>query len=695
MHKEDRKYINREIGWLSFNERVLQEAADPRNPIIERIKFLGIFSSNLDEFFRVRVATIKRMVDAEVNAKALIGESPEIILDEIQEIVLTLQNKFDTTYENILRELKNNKIFIINEKELTPDQEEFVKAYFQQEVRPSLFPVMLDDLAQFPILDDHSIYLAVLLGKKEQSKAARHALIEVPTEVLSRFLVLPKKDGNRFIILLDDVIRANLKEIFSIFDFKYFDAYTIKLTRDAELDIEDDITISFLEKISKGLKKREKGVPVRFIYDSEIPESFMKVLVKKNNITSTDSLIPGGRYHNFKDFMEFPSLGLSNLQYRPFPVLPHRDINARTSMFNIIRKKDILFHYPYQSFNHFIDLLREASIDPKVVSIKISLYRLAKNSNVVNALINAARNGKAVTVVMELQARFDEKANIYWTDMLREEGVKILYGVPDLKVHAKLLLITRKEKGSLFNYVNASTGNYNEETARLYCDLSFFTADKKITGEVEKIFEFFEKNYKTGRYEHLLVSPFYMRNSLVRLIKVEIDNARSGKEAYIILKVNNLVDQRMTDKLYEASKAGVKISLIVRGACSLVPGVPGWSENIQGVSIVDKLLEHSRIFVFANGGQEKIYLSSGDWMTRNLDGRVEIACPIYDPGIKRELMDYLNIQLRDNTKAREMKGAQDNRYKRSPGKRLVRSQLDFFKYLQKKNIKTIKEHNEG
>lgn len=688
------KYIVRDISWLSFNERVLQEAADPETPLIERLKFLGIFSSNLDEFFRVRVATIKRMAAAGKKARALIGDYPEEILNDIQHIVLEQQDRIDIIFQDILRELRTRGIFLVNETQLTPAESDFAREYFHGEVRARLFPLMLDYLDSFPELDDHSIYLAVRLLKKETSEKPRHSLIAVPSDVLSRFVVLPRNDGEVRIILLDDIIRVGLEDIFSSFDFRIFDAYTIKLTRDAELDIEDDITISFMENISKSLKKRERGAPVRFVYDARIPEPFLKSLMRRLKLSTTDTQVPGGRYHNLKDFMGFPAVGKPDLRYAPLPSLPHPDLGSHGSVMAVMRNKDILLNYPFHTFNHFIDLLREASIDPKVVSIKISLYRLARNSNVVNALINAARNGKQVMVVMELQARFDEKANIYWADRMMEEGVKLLYGVPDLKVHAKLLLITRREQGNLMNYVNVSTGNYNEATARIYSDHSYFTTDKRISDEVEKTFRFFERNYRTASYEHLLVAPFSMRDGLCELIDREKHNAKKGRPAWIRLKLNSLSDTRMIDKLYSASQAGVKIEMIIRGICCLVPGVPGLSENISAISIVDRFLEHSRIFAFCNNNQPKYFISSADLMDRNLDRRVEIICPIYDNQIQNELAAFLDLQFRDSVKARVLDGTGENRYRRLSGQEPVRSQLALYE-MHKAKYDNGKKKREG
>jgi polyphosphate kinase len=676
------RYINRDLSWLSFNERVLQEASDPLTPLIERVKFLGIFSSNMDEFFRVRVATVKRMERAGKKAREFIGISPKKLLESIETTVLKLQNRFDETYCDIRDELESNNIFIIDESRLTKAQGEFVRIWFHDKVRPVLFPVMIDDLEQFPELKDHAIYLGVCLRKQKDSKRIRHAIIEVPSNILPRFLVLPKEGDKTFIILLDDVIRFGLDLIFSLFGYTQYEAYTIKVTRDAELDLDDDITKSFFENMSRSLKQRKWGDPVRFIYDSAMPVGLLKLFTRRLNLTSTDTLIPGGRYHNFKDFMKFPFVGTPELRYEQMPPLPHPDLDIRTSMLSVIKKRDVLLHYPYQSFTHIIDLLREASLDPRVVTIKMTLYRVAELSGIINALIRAVRNGKKVTVVIELQARFDEEANIYWTSTLREEGVHIIHGVPNLKVHSKLCLISRIERGSRFNYAAVGTGNFNENTARVYSDHCLLTADTRITDEVYNTFEFFESNYKVFSYENLVVSPFYMRLRMGALIDSEIANANKGREAMITIKTNSLHDQGLIDRLYQASRAGVRVRCIVRGICSLVPGITGLSENITVVSIVDRFLEHSRIFVFHNNGDEKYFISSADWMTRNVDRRVEVGCPIYDKRIKRELREFLDIQLKDNTKARILDARQENKYKRKPDAKPVRAQIDFYRHIQ-------------
>ena len=683
--KKQKQYINREVSWLSFNERVLQEAADPATPLIERVKFLGIFSSNLDEFFRVRVATLKRMYKENRKAKVLLGEDPATVLNQIEDTVLRLQNRFDIIYNDIICELEKNNIRVITRQKLSPEQREFALEYFQEYVRPLLFPVMIDDLEQFPMLRNDAIYLAVVLKKKKSSRRSYHALIEVPSHIISRFLVLPKVGEITSITLLDDVIRLGLDLIFSLLGYTHFESYTIKMTRDAELDLDDDITKSFFENMSHSLKQRKTGVPVRLVYDQRLPMEYLKLLITKNHLKNTDAMIPGGRYHNFKDFMGFPPVGAPGLRYDAMPPVPHPDLDPRKSILAMIKKKDILLHYPYQSFNQMIDFLREASIDPKVNSIKMTLYRVASHSSVVNALIRAVRNGKQVTVVIELQARFDEEANIYWTDKLREEGVRIIHGVPNLKVHCKVCLISRIERGSTVLYANFATGNYNEKTARIYSDHGLFTADKRLTREAVKLFEFFESNYKTHRYTHLMVSPFFMRLRMTAHIKQEIVNARAGKEAYIILKMNSLFDKEMIDLLYKASQAGVKISLIVRGICALIPGIPGMSENITAISIIDRFLEHSRIYIFCNGGDERYYISSADWMTRNIDRRIEVTCPIYDPAIQRELREFIDIQLSDNTKARLLTADMANEYRRDHDAAEVRAQYEIYHLLCRKN----------
>lgn len=682
MADKQTKYVNREISWLSFNDRVLQEAADPTVPLIERLKFMGIYSSNLDEFFRVRVGTLKRMVNVGIKRKHVLGGSPKKILDEIQKKVIIQRKQFDEIFSDLHNELESKKIFIVDEKELNHEQGEFVHNYFEREVRPRLVPIMLNSVPTFPYLKNQVIYLAIYLSKKNDPQKVEYALLEVPADVLPRFIALPKVADKEYIIMLDDVIRLGLKDVFDIFDYDTFDAYTIKLTRDAELDIEDDITHSLLEKISKSVKRRAYGQPVRFVYDREIPEDLLDFVLKRNNMKKFDNLIPGGRYHGARDFINFPNIGLTTLEYKKEPILPHQVLEKHKSFFEVMREKDVLLHYPYHSFQYTMDLLREAAIDPKVKTIHMTLYRVAKNSNVINALINAAGNGKSVTVLLELKARFDEEANINWTKKLEEEGVHLIESLPGLKVHAKLCLIGRQEGKKLAHYAILGTGNFNEETAKIYSDHALFTSDKRIVREVEKVFEFLNNNYKTYNYKHLIVSPSFMRKRFIKLIKNEIKNAEAGKEAYIYAKLNSLVDQVMIDKLYQASQAGVKVKMSVRGICSLVPGVTGLSKNIEVVSIVDKYLEHSRIFIFCNGEDEKYYISSADWMVRNLDNRVEVAVPIYDKYVQKELKEFLELQFRDNLKARIINKKQDNVVRNNTAKGKWRAQDDIYDYLK-------------
>jgi polyphosphate kinase len=679
MKKENLPIVNRDISWLAFNDRVMQEANDTTVPLLERLKFLGIVSSNRDEFFRVRVATIKRMMRLGPRGEEILGEDPAELLDKIQSIIVKQQETFDESYEQILSELERNGIFITNERQLTAEQGQFVRNYFKDNIQPALVPILLDNVKQFPALKDKSIYFFVVMKRKNTK--ARHALLEIPSDTLSRFLVLP--EGNKYVILLDDIIRYCLDDLFFNFEYESSSAYTVKITRDAELDLEQDVTKSLVKKVAESIKRRKKGVPTRLVYDEEMPADALTFLLKSIRFSKDDQPIAGGRYHNFVDFIKFPSLNKSELKFQSIEQLPHPDIPPRTSILKMIKKKDILLSFPYQSYTHIIDLLREASIDPKVTNIQITLYRLAKNSHIVNALINAIKNGKQVTAVVELQARFDEEANIRWANKLNDEGVKVIYGVPGLKLHSKLFVITRKEQNKEVHYAHVGTGNFNEDTAKLYSDHSILTCDKRITEEVLRLFQFYNDNYKTGSYKNLVVSPFFTRKRYVQLINKEIEFAQEGKEAFMILKMNSLTDPEMIKKLYEASQAGVKIRLIVRSICSLVPGVKGWSENIKAISIVDKFLEHARVFVFNQGGDKKVFLSSADWMTRNIDHRSEVGLPVFDETLKKQLLDILELQWSDNTKARIINETQDNEYKSSRTKLKFRAQDSIYQYLKR------------
>ncbi len=680
--------ISKETSWLSFNERVLQEAADPTVPLMERVRFLGIFSSNMDEFFRVRVASLKRLVRVGKRSRTSEGHNPRQVLKAVQKIAVAMYQTFDATYGELLKELAQHRINFVDEKGLDEKQEEFVKSYFHSHVRPRVTPIMIDQIKRLPAMRDDSTYLVACLRKKPNSTRAAYALIEVPSHVLPRFVILPPRRDQRYVMFLDDVIRVGLKYIFGVFHYSSFEAYAIKFSRDAELDFDDDIWSSYVKRVSRGLKLRKEGRPVRFLHDASLPRAPLQILTNKLRLGQDDPLISGGRYHNLRDLMKFPDLGLSTECYEPFPVLFHRDIDRRKRLTETIGKREVLVHYPYQSFQYVLDFLRDSSIDPHVTSIKFTIYRTARISSVATALINAARNGKKVTVVLELQARFDEENNILWANRLQEEGVKVLYGIPGLKFHAKLCLVTRTEDRRSVRYALIGTGNWHEETAKLYSDHCLFTSDRRLTREVDKIFQFCESPYRPPDFSHLIVSPFSMRKKLLRFINHEVANAKKGRPSGIFLKLNNLVDGEIIKALYGASKAGVPIKLIVRSMFSLVPGLPKYSENIEAVSIVDRFLEHSRIFVFTNDGKPLYYLSSADLMTRNLDRRLEVTCPIYDRNLQRELQDFLDIQWADNTKARVLDAQLSNQNRALHGAETVRAQWKIYESLKERALVT-------
>ncbi|WP_298246988.1 polyphosphate kinase 1 [uncultured Christiangramia sp.] len=693
----NKKYTNRELSWLSFNARVLQEAADETVPLIERLRFLGIFSNNLDEFFKVRYATVKRIDLAGKAAKSVLGGiKASKLLEAITKIVIDQQSESLKILEDIQEKLKENNIHVINENEVTYKQQDFIKNFFLSKVSPALVTIILNELPEMPSLKDSAAYLAVKMVMTEEveqkdgidrilkrkTKEKRYVLIEIPRNI-ERFVVLPEDDGKQYIILLDDLIRYNLHTIFNIFDYESLSAHMIKITRDAGLDLDSDLSKSFIEKISDSVKDRIKGDPVRFVYDKNIDSETLTYLMNKMGIDSTDSIIPGGRYHNRRDYMDFPSLGRPELQFEKREPLPIPGLILQTSVLKGIAEKDYLLYTPYQSFAYVVKFLREAALDPKVKTIKITIYRLAKISHIASSLINAVKNGKKVTVQIELRARFDEVANIRYAEQMQEEGVNLIFGVPGLKVHCKTCVIEREEEGKLKRYGFISTGNFNENTSKLYTDYTLFTADAAILKEVDMLFEFFETNYKVNKYKHLIVSPHYTRHVIYNLIQTEIDNAKNGKPSGIRLKLNSLSDNGVIDKLYMASKAGVKIKLIVRGICCLNPGIEGISDNIEAISIVDKFLEHPRVYIFENGGNRKLYISSADLMTRNLDQRVEISCPIYDEDIKQELIETFEISWSDNVKARTHCRGMDNPYRRTDGEK-VRSQFALYDYYLRK-----------
>ncbi|MCW3804698.1 polyphosphate kinase 1 [Plebeiibacterium marinum] len=673
-------FRSKEISWLSFNDRVLQEASRECVPLVERIKFLGIYSNNMDEFFRVRVAVLKRIVQLD-KSTVFEGGAPKDILKEIHNEVIRQSIKFARIYDDIIVQLEKEGIHLINEKALTEEQGKFVKRYFQKKVRGFLMPIIISKKRELPDLSDDSIYLGVYLQGNDRDRD-NYALIEIPS-VLDRFVLLPSNDGKKYVMLLDDVIRYELKDIFYMFKFDHIEAHTFKLTRDAELDINDDISESYVKKISKGLQRRKEASPVRFVHDKKMPEELLSLLLRKLKYTKEDAVIRGGRYHNFKDFIGFPKFGAKNMTYSSLAPIPHKDIIPNTSYFQLITNKDILLHYPYHSFFNFVDYLREASIDPTVKEIKITIYRVARNSAVMKALRNAARNGKNVTAVMELQARFDEKANIVHTQKLKNAGVKIIFGVPGLKVHSKLCLVVRKEKSKLVNYACVGTGNFNEDSANVFADHLLMTKHEGIANEVSSVFDFFKRNYNIPVFNHLLVSPFYMRNTIEYYIEREMVNARHGEKSYIYIKINNLVDYDLIQLLYKAKKAGVEVILNVRGMFSLLSEFDTPENAIESFGLIDRFLEHSRVFVFCNGGDEKVYISSADFMTRNLDRRIEVACPIYDKELKGEILKQLEMQRKDNCSARYLNNDLDNTIKTpKDGEPEYRAQIEFYKWLR-------------
>ena len=680
MNTTQNKFINREISWLKFNQRVLQEANDSTVPLIERIRFLGIFSNNLDEFYKIRYATVKRIaVSFNTGKKIYRDRTAKELLNEITKKAIDLQQKSFKILAQIIKLLENEKIFFINEKSLHKNQIKYAQEYFFENVSPSLGVIVLNNFRKIPKFKEN---ISILLVSMElQNKTIQNSIIHIPKD-LDRFVELPSKGSNRYIMMVDDLIRYHLNDIFKIFKPIAIQANMIKISRDAELDFDDDISKSFLDKIAQSVKERSSGDPVRFVYDSDIRIDSLKFLLNKMQIDDeTDSIIPGGKYHNRRDYMKFPSLNKINLLYKPIKALNIKGFNLGENTFNKLNDRDFILHTPFQKFSFIINFLMEASIDPNVKKISITIYRLSKLSKVASALINAAKNGKKVIVQIELQARFDESANIRYAKEMQSHGIKLIFGSPNLKVHSKICLIERFENNILKRYGFISTGNFNESTARIYTDLTLFTSNAKILDEISYVFSFFDANYKKYNFKNLLVSPINTENKIKKLIKKEIANSKNGKSAWIKIKLNNLTSYSMIKILYEASRAGVKIQMIVRGVCCLVPREIGMSENIEVISIVDKFLEHTRFMIFCNDDDNQVYISSADWMTRNLDNRVEVTCPIYQHELKIELLDIFNIYWKDNVKARYVNHLIVNKYKRN-NKSNFRSQEEIYNYYK-------------
>jgi polyphosphate kinase len=691
-----RRTIPRDISWLAFNARVLQEAEDPSVPLRERVKFLGIFSNNLDEFFRVRVAALNRMKEfsgkGKLNMHMEIG--PEKILHQIQEIVMEQQERFDEIWKNINLEMAKEKIFLITEKELNKEQQKFVQNYFEEEARANIIPLMIQSIPQFPYLREKSIYLGVVLSRKTPlAEEKKFALIEIPSRLLGRFVILPSPTPDEHhIILLEDIIRYNLKSIFSYFAYDRYRSWVFKVTKDAEIDIDNDLSTTLIEKIEKGLKNRRKGKFVRFVFDKEMDQDLLNFLIKGLSLTKKGNVIAGGRIHNFRHFMEFPDVFPRKGQ-RKKPFLPPL-LGRSHRITDVVLEHDLMLHFPYHSFNPVIDMLREAAIDPDVTSIKITCYRLAQNSKVINALINAVRNGKQVTAMMEYRARFDEEANLLWKEGLEEEGVKVIDIIPNMKVHAKLCIIRKKSDKRSIYYGFVSTGNLNEKTATMYGDHCLLTSNRNIMADVNRMFNYMER-WKNGlgplkACKTLIPCPLVLRKEIYRMINAEIKSVKNKKAGSITLKMNSLSDEDLIYKLYEAARAGVQIKLIVRGIFCMLPENKKFKKPVTAISILDEYLEHARVFIFHNHGKEKVYISSADWMVRNMDHRVEATCPITDSAIRKELKEILDIQLADNVKARWLDNGLQNKYKKDQSKK-IRSQIEIYQYLNQKNIRIISD----
>ena len=673
------KFVPKELSWLSFNGRVLQEAADPSVPLIERVRFLGIYSSNLDEFFKVRVAELKRQVI--INNAQGENEAAVNLLRQVQNEENKYQRTLNSIYSDLLEELSKHNILMRDQDSITQDQKDWVSSYFKHHVLKHINPVIIDaetDLVSF--LKDEFTYLLVKLSN---STSEYHALIEIPTDKIPRFIRMPSEDNSVVFMFLDDVIRVGMEMIFrGLYEYDNIEAYSIKMNRDAEYDLLGNIDRSVLENMSEALKQRLNAMPVRFSYDAAMPEDMVRFMAGELKMSAIDSMMPGNRYHNFKDFLSFPSIGSDDMENPSLSEVKSIQFETAITPFEAIAKKDVLLYYPYYSFDYFTEFLRYASYDPKVSSIKINIYRVASNSRVINSLMHAANNGKSVTVVVELKARFDEANNVKWASFLTQAGVKVLFGLPTLKIHSKLCLVTRHEGDKIIHYAHIGTGNFNEKTAKIYTDFALFTANEKVTSEVNDVFRFIEYPYTRPVFNNLLVSPLNAREKIASMIDREIKFAKEGKEAAINFKVNALVDIDLIEKLYEASQAVVKIRGIVRGMCSIKAGVPGLSENIYITSIVDRFLEHPRVMLFNNGGNEELYISSADWMRRNLDLRIEVGTKILDPDLKERIKAILILQQKDNRKARIVDADQVNNYVQAgPNEKQIRSQIEIHDYL--------------
>lgn len=687
--KTNKYFLPRDVSWMYFNQRILQEAMKEHVPLLERLSFLGIYSNNLDEFFRVRVASQNRVIEcADRNAKKE-QENARKIIKQINK----LNNRYAVVYEQAIAHvtelLRGENIFLINNTQLDGVQRSFIEAYYRDKLNGMISPVWLSQVKWLGREGDENIYLAVKMRNKNQK--SEYAVIELPVAECGRFIRLPNRDEACYLMYLDDIVRYCLPFVFTGLGYTDFEAYAFKFTKDAEMEIDNDLRTGLLQKISKGVKSRKRGEPLRVIYDSSMPQDLLRRMMNRLKLDKLDTVLAGGRYHNHKDLMRFPDCGRDDLKYPRWTPIIKKEFSGDVSLLQLIRERDRFIHVPYHNFDSYIRLLQEAAISKEVKSIKTTLYRLAKDSKVVKALVNAARNGKKVTVVIELLARFDEASNIGWSKMMQDAGIQVIFGVEGLKVHSKITHISMRSGSDI---ACISTGNFHEGNARSYTDYLLMTAHKSIVRDVSAVFDFIERPYMPVSYKELLVSPNEMKQKFIRLINQEIKNKELGKPAYIMMKVNHITDPVMVQKLYEASSHGIPIDLLVRGNCSLITGIKGVSDTIRINGIIDRFLEHSRIFIFANGGDERIYIGSADWMTRNLDNRVEVVAPIYDPEIKADLRRVVEYGLRDNMQGRIVDGSGENLSWTTDDEHPFRSQEELYEYYLTENIEKETKEND-
>lgn len=683
-------YVERDISWMYFNRRILLEAEKDTVPLLERFTFLGIYSNNLDEFFRVRVATLNRIIEYRNKHIRQEQETALSTYQEIGRLNARYTQEFETTFHTVTKALEKEHIRLVKETELNPTQQDYIREFYYKELLGVITPLFIPSFREFTDQPDDHIYLAICCIPANKKKKD-YALLSLPVKECGRFIRLPDQEGDICLMFMDDVIRFCLPWIFNGLYYHAFEAYTFKFTKDAEMELDSDLRNSIMQKIAKGVKSRKNGEPIRWVYDANMPVTMQKHLTRMLSINKWDTQVAGGRYHNLKDLIAFPVCGRSDLKYPLYPPLIRPEFITEENILETIRRKDLFLHYPYHHFSSFLRVLCEAATDKQVKSIKMTLYRLAKNSKVVQILIAAARNGKKVTVVIELLARFDEASNIGWSKQMQEAGIQVIFGVEGLKIHAKLVYISSPAG----NIACISTGNFHEGNAAQYTDMTLLTARKSLVKEVGHVFEFIEKPYLPVKFKELLISPNDMRIKLLRYIGQEIKNAKAGKPARILGKVNHITDKILIAKLYEASAAGVDIRLVVRGNCSIVTGIAGISENIYINGIIDRYLEHARTFIFENNGNQICLLGSADWMPRNLDNRIEVFTPVYDKHIQEELKLVIEYGLLDSQQGYRVDGSGENQTWKNPENTVFRSQTALYEYYKEKIKNTefnLKDH---